>query len=598
MKPIRRSMAVFLAIILIVSTAAACSSNNNKSGNNTATNKPASTDKAAEETAPPKEEREEITIDVFSMLSNFAGEQSGWYAKLIKDKFNIKLNIIASNLEGGGDTKFATMMASGDLGDLVVFGDDGQKYLDAIKAGMLVDWTKDGLLDTYGKNILQYAPKAIEKNKANFGGGSSVYGIGFDVGDNKDGPSEGQDLTYHPNLRWDLYDQIGRPQIKTMEDYLPVLKQMQELQPKSDSGRPTYAFSLWADWDGNMMMNAKAWAGLHGFDEGDGFNPGGFSLVSADSDEYQGVLDEDGYYLRALKLYYDANQMGLLDPDSVTQKFEDVVNKMKDGQLLFTWFPWLDDTYNTQEHLNEGKGFALVPFDEERTFSYGFDPYGGSRVWAIGSKAKHPERVLEFLDWLYSPEGMMVSNNGPEGLTWEMKDGKAVLTDFGVEALPSNDTAVPEEFGGGSFKDGKSQINNTSFKLTNINPNTNEPYDYNLWTSVLEKSPTKLDQNWRAANGGALTAKDYLINNNKLAVLKPIFTGTAPAVRSDELEQKRGQVADVIKQYSWKMVFAKNDGEFTKLRTEMIDKAKGLGYEEVLAWGVEQNKKVFEYRKQ
>ncbi|MBN2984891.1 ABC transporter substrate-binding protein [Cohnella algarum] len=531
------------------------------------------------------------------MLANFSGEQQGWFAKLVKDKFNLNLNIISSNLEGGGDVKFAAMMASGDLGDLVVFGDDGQKYLDAIQTGMLLDWTKDGLLDKYGQNMLKYAPKAIEKNKANFGGGTGVYGIGFDVGEDKDGPSEAKELTYHPNLRWDLYDKIGRPEIATMEDYLPVLKQMQELEPKSESGRPTYAFSMWADWDGNMMMNAKAWAGLHGFEETDGFNPGGFSLISADTDEVQGILDEDGYYLRALKLYFDANQLGLVDPDSPTQKFDDVVNKIKDGQILFSWFPWLDDTYNTPERLAEGKGFHLVPFKEERTYSYGFDPYGGSRVWAIGAKAEHPERVMEFLDWMYSPEGYMLSNYGPEGMAWELKDGKPALTELGAAAMPSNETPIPEEFGGGNWKDGRNQINNTTFKITATNPETGEPYDWMLWSSTLAKAPDKMEESWRAAMG-AQTAKEYLEKNDMLAVVKPIFTGTAPAVMSPELEQKKGQVATVIKQYSWQMIFAKNEQEFEKLKQEMIDKAKGLGYDEVLNWNIEQNKKVFEYRKQ
>lgn len=595
MKSFRKTFSLLLLAAMLIVSTAACTSNTNNGPASTASTAPSAG--GATETAG-SSQREEITLDVFSMLSNFSGEQTGWFAKVIKDKFNINLNIIASNLEGGGDVKFATMMAAGNLGDLVIFGDDGQKYLDSIKAGMLVDWTKDGLLDSKGQNILKYAPKAIEKNKANFGGGSSVYGIGFDVGDDKPGPSEAKDLTYNPNLRWDLYEKLGRPEINTMEDYLPVLKQMQELEPKSESGRPTYAFSMWADWDGNMMVLTKAWAGIHGFDEGDGFNPGGFSLVSADKDEYQGVLDEDGYYMRGLKLYYDANQMGLVDPDSMTQKFEDVVNKMKDGQLLFTFFPWLDDTYNTAEHMAEGKGFALVPFKEERTFSYGYDPYGGNRVWAIGSKTKHPDRVLELIDWLYSPEGNMISSNGPEGLNWELKDGKPVLTAFGEQALPANDTAVPEEFGGGTWKDGMSQLNNSTFKTTNINPDNGEPYDYNLWQSTLEKSPTKLDQDWRAAMGGALTAKDYLEKNNQLAIMRPLFTGTPPSVISDELEQKRGQVAQVIKQFSWKMVYAKNEAEFNKLRQEMLDKAKGLGYDEVLAWNVEQNKKVFGYRKQ
>lgn len=589
MKKTRRIGSLLLLASALVMSSAACSNNNNASS-------PAASAPSASSGTGETANREEYTVDVFSMLSNFSGEQTGWFAKVVKDKFNIKLNIISSNLEGGGDVKFNAMMSSGDLGDLVVFGDDGQKYRDAIDAGMLTDWTKDGLLDTYGKNILKYAPKAIEKNKTNFGGGSSVYGIGFDVGEDKPGPSEAKEMTYHPNLRWDLYEKIGKPEIKTMEDYLPVLKKMQEAEPQTETGRPTYAFSMWADWDGNMMMLAKAWAGLHGYEENDGFSPGAFTLVSADEEKVQGILDEDGYYLRALKLYFDANQMGLVDPDSLTQKFDDVINKTKDGQVLFSMFSWADDTYNTPERLAEGKGMELVPFKEERTYSYGFDPYGGNRVWAIGSKAEHPERIMEFLDWLYSPEGSMIANNGPEGMAWELKDGKPVLTAFGEQALPANDTQVPDEFGGGTWKDGRNQINNTTFKLTAVNPDNGEPYDYNLWSSTLAKTPNKLTENWRAAMG-ANTPKEYLEKNNQLAINKPIFTGTAPEVLSTELEQIRGQVATVIKQYSWKMVFAKDQAEFDSLKKEMTEKAKGLGYDKVLEWNKAQNQKTFEYRK-
>ena len=69
----------------------------------------------------------------------------------------------------------------------------------------------------------------------------------------------------------------------------------------------------------------------------------------------------------------------------------------------------------------------------------------------IGSKAEDPQRLADFIDWLYSPEGIMVScaqtssTCGPEGLTWEMKDGKPVLTEFGKKALSGEEIEVPEE---------------------------------------------------------------------------------------------------------------------------------------------------------
>lgn len=585
---VKKPVAILLVMLLIL---VACTSNKgNQEGD------PANPPAESGETPPAAAEREEITLDVFSMLSNFSGEQTGWFAKVVKDKFNININIIASNLEGSGDVKFQSMMAGGNLGDLVVFGATDSKYTDAIEAGMLLDWTKDGLLDQYGANLKKYADKGLEKNRVTFGGGTSVYGIGADIGPEGDGPSEGIDLNYHPNLRWDLYEELGRPEIKTMEDYLPVLQAMKELQPTSDSGKPVYAFSMWPDWDGNLMMNAKAWAGMHGFEENDGLNSGGFSLVSADTDEIQGLLDEDSYYMRALKLYYDANQLGLVDPDSLTQNFDSVVDKIRDGQILFAWFSWLDDAYNTPERLAEGKGFHLVPFQEERAFSTGFNPYGSARTWAIGSKTKHPERVLELIDWLYSPEGVMVSNYGPEGMAWELKDGKPVLTALGQEAFPSNKTPIPAEFGGGFWDDGRSQINNATLKLSSINPETGDPYDYQLWSSTLEKAPTKLEENWRAAMD-ASTPVEWFVKNDKIAVQPAIFTGEPLVEMPDDLKQKQGQVAAVIKQYSWQMVFAKNEADFDRLKDEMLNKAKGLGYEDVLAFNKEQNEATFKYRK-
>ncbi len=582
----KKSLKTMLIVLLAGAMLAACSNSNQPGQSNTPQS--GNTDSSGKE-------RPEITLDVFSMLSNFSGEQPGWFAKVVKDKFNIKLNIIASNLEGGGDVKFQSMMAGGNLGDLVVFGATDSKYLDAIEAGQLLDWNKDGLLEQYGPNLKKYADKALEMNQKTFGAGTSIYGVGGDVGPDSDGPSEGRDLNYHPNLRWDLYEALGRPEIKTMEDYLPVLKAMKELQPTSDSGKPTYAFSMWPDWDGNLMMNAKAWAGMYGFEENDGFNPGGFTLVSADKKEIQGLLDDNSYYMRGLKLYFDANQLGLVDPDSLTQNFETLVDKMRDGQILFAWFSWLDDAYNTPERAEEGKGFHLVPFEEERAFSNGFNPYGSNRIWSIGSKTKHPERVMELIDWMYSPEGTMVSNYGPEGMMWELKDGKPVLTALGEEAFPSNSTPIPEEFGGGVWDKGRNQINNTTFKLSAINPETGDPYDYQLWSSTLAKNPTKLEENWRTAMD-ASTPVEWFVKNDKIAVQKPIFTGEPYVEMTDDLKQKQGQVAAVIKQYSWKMVYAKDEAEFNKLKEEMVTKAKGLGYDDVVAFNREQNEKTFQYR--
>jgi len=535
-------------------------------------------------------------IEVFTMLGNYSGKQTGWFAKVIRDKFNIEMNLIASNVEGG-DARFSTRLSSGDLGDIVVFGNDDSKYLDSISSGCLLDMTRNGLLETYGQEITANYPKVLQKAKVNFGNGISVYGLGYNAANMSGGPAEGEDMTWGPDLRWDLYARLGYPEIKTMEDYLPVLKQMQELEPFSDSGRPTYGFSLWSDWDTDKMCLAKQYCNVYGYDETDNFNPIGFALISAAGDEYQSILDPDGFYIRCLRLYFNANQMGLLDPDSISQKYEDAINKMKDGQVLFSWFPWMDNIYNTLERQEQGKGFRLVPFQEEVIYSIGYNPYGGDRLISIGSNAEYPERIMKLINWMYSPEGYQTMKTGPRGLTWDVDDnGKPYITEYGKKALPSNPEPVPAEFGGGNFKDGQNQMNIEPIQATSINPVTGEAYDYHLWTSYLNSTPTKLVRDWREKMG-ALTAREYFEKNGRLAVAEPVFTGKPPETMTKTLDQKRGQAASIIRQYSWKLVFAKDQSEFDLLLNEMIIKAKNLGYDDVLNWNIEQAKKIAEWKK-
>jgi putative aldouronate transport system substrate-binding protein len=537
-------------------------------------------------------------LDVFTMLGNYSGEQTGWSAKLFKDKFNLEFNIISSNVEGGGDVKFATMMASGDLGDIVIFGSDTDgKYTDAIKAGYLLDWNKNNLLNKYAPYIAKNYAKAIQKNMSNYGKEKALYGLGHEATDPKNsGSSEGKDMTEHSDLRFDLYQKLGCPEIKSFEDLLPVLKEMQKLEPKSESGRPTYGFTFWKDWDGNMMMYTKAFTTLMGYDEGDGYNDGGFIQFNPDGPSY-GCLDPKGPYIRTLKLFNKANQMGLVDPDSISQTFDDVMNKYKDGQLLFCLFPWLDNMYNTTERQNQGKGFQFVPIGGEKVISYAFNPYGKERVIAIGSKAKNPARIMELINWLYTPEGAQTYYYGPKGLTWDINaKGKPVRTEFGMQALPNNPVAVPAKWGGGTFKEGVLQFNFVPIDRNGINPLMGEPYYFDLWTSELINNPTKLVQNWRTKYG-ALTVKEYLVKHKMIALKRTVYMGKAPENRPETLIQKQGQVATVIKDYSWKCIFAKDDAQFNALLAEMITKAKGLGYDEVLKWNMDHEKQVKDFLK-
>lgn len=55
-------------------------------------------------------------------------------------------------------------------------------------------------------------------------------------------------------------------------------------------------------------------------------------------------------------------------------------------------------------------------------------------------------------------------------------------------------------------------------------------------------------------------------------------------------------MGSVISEYSWKMALAASEEEFNALRDEMLKKAKGLGYDDVVAFGVKQVEQLFRAR--
>ena len=573
----RKMISLVLCAAMAMSALAGCSSGD--SGSSTSSGSATAT--SGSDTGSSKYE-DFITVDVFDGQANYQGTQSGWFAQLVKEKFNMELNIIAPNVAGGGDTLFQTRSAAGDLGDLILTNADGGRLQNLVTAGLVMDMT-DLLADA--ENVHRY-DTAIESTNS-LVEEDGIYAIPSEVSSNA--PTEaGESLepTFGPYVRWDAYKAIGYPEIKDLDGLLDVMKQMQEAVPTSDSGKPTYAMSFFKDWDGNMMNNAKQPTCYYGYDEL------GFVLAKADGSDYQDITDSDSIYMDVLEFFYKANQMGLVDPESTTQNYDTMYSKYQDGQILFSFWPWLGQAaYNTTEHKAEGKGFMLADIENMQIFSYGCIPNGNAKnCIMIGSKAEDPQRLADFIDWLYSPEGIMASASqtgstaGPEGLTWEMQDGQPVLTEFGQEALNGNDPTVPDEWGGGSWSDGVSQLNYTAVNKKDINPDNGFTYDYTLWDSVLSQNNSALDLDWQE-HMGAQTTMEYLENNNKIIVAPG--SGFAAPEEDSQITTLRGQCRTTIVDTSWQMIFASNDEEFQSLQKQMQDTLEGLDYQTVLDYDMD-----------
>lgn len=521
---------------------------------------------------------ETLTIDVFDSQANFQGIQSGWFAKVVKDKFNMELNIIAPNVAGGGDTLYQTRSANGNLGDLIITNLDNSRLKDLVEAGLVLDMT-DYVSDC--ENLQNYMT-AIEEASA-LSGEDGLWAVPSEVSNLKStDPCEATDPTTAPSLRWDLYAECGYPEMNTLEDMLDVLEQMQNAAGTSDSGKTVYAFSLFKDWDGDVMQNADGLTCLYGYERT------GFAVSNSETEEIQSVIDSDGIYVRALKFLFEANQRGLVDPESTTQNFDTLTTKYQDGAVLYSIWPWLGaGYYNTTENTQAGKGFATAVINDMKASSFGNMPLGkmGNAIM-IGSSAKDPQRMADFIDWLYSPEGIEMSSAsgcGPEGLTWELVDGKPVLTDFGVDAFVNlvDPLTVPDEWGGGTWKDGLCELNYKPVGVIDSDSETGVCYNYQKWEDYQEKTASALTEDWSAHYDNATTAIDYL-NEKGLLLVNP-GTNFAANDYTTDISTIKEQCKQIIVEDSWKMIFADSEDEFNSILEDMQTTVKGLGYDDVFA---------------
>ena len=517
---------------------------------------------------------EVIKLNVYSQLANFSGKQIGWSADILKKKFNVELNIIPE-----GDGVFETRMTSGNLGDIVVWGADNDKYPLAVKNNLLFGWEDDNVLDEYGPYIKKNMPDALKKNKEltktiTNGASDKLYGFGANVALNS---KDHESFFYTWDTRWDLYKKLGYPKIKNLQDYHKMLKNMQKLCPSDDSGNKVYAVSLWPDWDDAMVMYVKAMAtAYYGYDEL------ALGLYDPTNGKYHDALEENGPYLEMLKWFNDLYQDGLIDPDSMTQTYDEMIAKVQNGGTLFSIFNYSGSLgYNTKEHTSAGKLMYCMKPEDASPIVYGMNTQGGDRVWSIGAKTEYPEKCMEIINYLATPEGRMTMEYGPKGYTWDYDDQKhAYLTDVGMKCQKDKNTTMGGGYKG-SYHDGELQINNVTWSLDASNPDSaGETYNKESWASYNATPSSDIEKDWRDKTG-CTTINEYM-EKGKYTVAPG--TSFSKETQDTTLKTTWNQVTTEIKNSSWKAIYAKSDKKFDSVVASMKKSAKKYGYDKCVEW--------------
>lgn len=550
---------ITIVTLMAVSAALLCSCGNGKKAS-----------KVVDDNAP-------MTLEIYDVAANYQGMQTGWFAKVVKDRFNIELNIIAPQV--AGDSIYQLRASSGNLGDIVLL--DATQFQDCLQAGLIKD-ISDKIKDS--PNLMKFDTQIKALNTGLPGNSSGkYYGIPTEMMDTSPTSFSQERIYSLPQFRWDLYNKIGAPEIKDLDGLIDAFVQLRKVHPTNEKGDPAYPLSLWPDWDGGdgmigiaNVVQLTTWYG----DKIKG------SAVLTPDNKFYPLTNKDGSYYKILHFLNKAKRAGVVDPDSGTQDWNSVCAKISNGQVDFIWYTWEIGFWNTSARLADGSAFCFIPVQDQNYYTDSDAYFGSGRIFGVGSKVDDAKyaRIMKFLDWYASPEGAQFQHDGIEGFNYKkLSDGR--LEQMNDNALMDN-LPVPAEFGGGGYSDGNNAINQWIVNSMCTNPLTGEIYSTQYWSTYKEKNMTQMRKDWEK-KFDAKDATDWMTKNKRITV-SPSVAVALPSDSAD-ISVIRNSVNKAVCDASWRMIFAKNDAEFDKMWDEMTSEVKGFGFDELYKFDTEKH---------
>ena len=508
------------------------------------------------------------------------GVQSNDVMDEIAKELGIKIDYVIAD-----PTKDKVNLASGDLPDIVqVKVSDLGTY---IKGDHIIPM--DELVAQYGSNITKNAPKMIEFSKQNLSAGTGkLYGLTANNYVNK-GTTPMLSYPIGMVLRWDYYKELGYPKINNLDDFLNVVKEMQQKHPKTADGKNVYGFSGWNDW--GLWSYYVPYAFSHGWMNSDG----DMYLFDANGNIQPTVSENGGVFQDALKFLNKAYRMGLCDPEMFTQKNSDYIAKNKNLQFLSTpnnW--WSGDAQKTMQSqgIKDG-GFYLIPELSPVTWEgYGSPIAGGlaDRCYTISKNCEDPKRAMQLLDFMFSIKGNQLFRNGIQGKQWDVENGKPEYTDATLEAMKS-DPQFSQKTGIGSYYNNMCGLSADSKDEKGV---------------FLSLSYTNKAMKFGVTNGDKDFASHYGVSYPGEAFVKlqeagktkiEFFDNTWQALMPDmpnDMKMISGKIVNYQLTWVAKCAMSKSDAEFDKNWAQGVTDIKNMGYDKLYQWISDNNKTAVE----
>lgn len=334
---------------------------------------------------------------------------------------NRKVTVEPVQSGGAATEKFNTMIVSNNLPD-VIFTDRGATVERLVKAGKLV------ALDKYYEKYPNFK-KYVKESTLNLlrSEDGKIYQI-------PNWYTSGQFGNGGWMVNKEIYNALGRPTLETFDDLYQYLLQVRDKYPDVvplEVGEKGAGLEIM--YGGFKENSTSKFISLMGYPEGD-------KLVSIYDDP---AFSELMLYVN--KLFRER----LITQDALQQTQDAVKEKVNTGRVAVMVESNIT-TYGAEGHraLTANKpdsGYEIIwpvhkaGLDKNKVFVSSFETLGWN-VNVITTKAKDPEAIFAYYDWITGPEGQKVLFFGPKGLYWDEEDADgAPIPNEKYKTTPANE---------------------------------------------------------------------------------------------------------------------------------------------------------------
>ncbi|MBR4058988.1 MAG: hypothetical protein IKK03_04020 [Lachnospiraceae bacterium] len=570
----KKSVKKVLALLLAATTLTACGQTPASS-----TESSVETGSVGTETVDASEASSEVAIDkdklpTISLYPSSASLTSGLVTGHKSDYFaenGFQLEVWAYSAE-----KTNAILTSGDLPD-IMYVQKGEQLDTLIETDAIIclDDYLDQLPHLYTNQYMEGALDLVRETRS--AGTGKLYSLPITVGETASTVALVDSTDRNAvKLRWDVYEEIGAPEIKDYWDLIDVMEEMLKAHPQEEDGTKCYGTILDNGMDTQFFGAMTLWYQWQGYNT----NYLQF-MLEADyvNGEFSSILTKDSLYYEGLKWYNEVYRRGLMDPDSINTDRSTQATKIDNGFAMVPsgTLPGWSPIYF--EYLIPGTN---IYYDDVREVS--------TSKWnlVINKDTEHLEECLKLIDMWVNPDAYLRIKYGPDGDIWYSDGENAYLTDEYIAWLEAGNS-----INGFPMSDGTEwSMWNTNFSLQNAAPTSygdgkggSRPVTITYWEEQMEiAAASETFAQWRETTGYN-SWREWIDTEGVHYTNSPVDAYVNALTNPDDgMKLTISTLKDVVVPASWQMVYAETEADFDAIWDKMVKDCEGLGAQDVIDW--------------